>query len=63
MEGALGFLLLGRRHDYGSFYKGKHLIGAGLEFQRYSPLSSQQETCSMYVGRHGAREGAEGSPS
>ena len=27
-------------HDYGNSYKGKHFIGAGLQFQRFNPLSS-----------------------
>ena len=29
-----------RHHDQGNSYKRKHLIGAGLEFQRFSPLLS-----------------------
>jgi hypothetical protein len=27
-------------HEQGNAYTGKHLIGAGLQFQRFSPLSS-----------------------
>ena len=27
-----------RYHDHGNFYKGKHFIGTGLEFQIFSPL-------------------------
>jgi len=27
-----------RHHDHSNSYKGKHLIGAGLKFQRCSPL-------------------------
>jgi hypothetical protein len=26
-------------HDQGNSYKGKHLMGAGLEFHRFNPLS------------------------
>lgn len=33
-----------RYHDRSNSYKGKHLTGAGLQFQRFSPLSSRQET-------------------
>ena len=40
----------------GSSYKRKHLIGAGLEFQRFSPLLSWWEAW-QYPGRHGAGEG------
>jgi hypothetical protein len=32
-----------RHHDNGSSYKGKHFIGAGLQFQRSGSLSSWQE--------------------
>ena len=35
--------------------KEKHLIGAGLQFQRFSPLSSWQEAW-QHAGRHGAGE-------
>jgi hypothetical protein len=28
--------------DSSSSYKGKHLVGAGLQFQRFSPLMSWQ---------------------
>jgi hypothetical protein len=30
-------------HDHGNPYKGKHLIGAGLPVQRFSPLSWWEE--------------------
>ena len=40
----------------------KHLIGAGLQFQRFSPLSSQWEAWQC-AGRLGAGEGAESSIS
>ena len=42
-----------RHHDHGNSYKGKHFIGAGLWFQRFSPLSSWQEAW-WHVSRHGA---------
>jgi hypothetical protein len=49
-----------RHHDQGNYHKRQHLIGAGLQFQRFSPLSSRQEAwhCS---GRHGTGEGTERS--
>jgi hypothetical protein len=31
-----------RYHDQGKSYKGQHLIEAGLQVQRFSPLSSQE---------------------
>ena len=34
-----------RHHDHGNFYKGKHLIWIGLQFQRISTLLSWQEAC------------------
>jgi len=42
-----------RHHDQGNFYKGKHLIGAGLQFQKFSPESSWQEAWQR-AGRHSA---------
>ena len=51
-----------RHNDQGNSYKGKHLIGAGLRFQRFSPLSSWQEAW-QHPGRHGTGEGAERSRS
>jgi hypothetical protein len=51
-----------RHHDHDNSYKGKHLIGAGLQFQRFSPLSSWQEAWQD-AGRHGAEEEAESSTS
>ena len=41
-----------RHHDQGNSYKGKHLIGAGLQFQRFSPLSSWQEAWQRETCRH-----------
>jgi len=32
-----------RQQEQENSYKGKHLIGAGLQSQRFSPLSSWQE--------------------
>jgi hypothetical protein len=49
----LGFIAVKRHHEDSNFYKGKHLIGTGLLFQRFSPLSSWQETW-QHAGRHGA---------
>ena len=42
-----GFTVVNRHHDLLS-YKGQYLIGAGLQVQRFSPLSPRQ-----YPGRHG----------
>jgi hypothetical protein len=42
--------------------KGKDVIGAGLQFQRFSPLSLWWETWQC-PGTHGAGEGAESSTS
>jgi len=36
-----------RHHDQCKFYKGQHLIAAGLQVQRFSPLSSRQEHGSI----------------
>ena len=37
---SLGFTAVKRHHDQGNSYNGKHLIGASLQFQRFSLLSS-----------------------
>jgi len=37
---SLGFTVVNRHHDHGKSYKG-HLIGAGLQVQRFCPLSSR----------------------
>jgi hypothetical protein len=36
-------IAVNRHHDQGNSYKGQHLIGAGLQVQRFSPLSSRWE--------------------
>jgi hypothetical protein len=51
-----------RHHDQGKSYRKQHLIGAGLQVQRFSPLSSGQEA-SQCPGKHGALEGAGSSTS
>jgi hypothetical protein len=53
-----GFFAVKGQHDQGNYYKGKHLIGAGL--QRFSPLSSWREAW-QHAGRLGA--GRAGSTS
>jgi hypothetical protein len=53
-------LLWKRNHDQGNSYKSKHLTGAGLQFQRLSPLSSWWETW-YHAGRLGPG-GATSSP-
>lgn len=46
-----------RHQDQSSSYKRMHLIGTGLQFQGFSPLSSWQEAW-WNDGRNGAGEGA-----
>jgi hypothetical protein len=41
-----------RYHEQGNSYKGEHLTGAGLQVQRFGPLSSCQEAWQL-AGRHG----------
>jgi len=48
------FVAVKRYHDQGNSYKGHHLIGADLQFQMSSPLSSWWETW-QHSGRHSAR--------
>jgi hypothetical protein len=36
--------------DQGKYNKGQHLIGAGLQVQRFSPVSSRQEHGSIQAG-------------
>jgi hypothetical protein len=59
---SLGFTGVKRHHDQGNSYKGKHLIGAGLQFQRFGPLSSWWEAW-QHSHRHGVEGGAESSTS
>jgi hypothetical protein len=40
-------IVVKRHHDRGNSYKGKYLTGAGLQFQRFSLLSSRQKACSI----------------
>jgi hypothetical protein len=54
----MGFIAGKGHHSQGNSYKGEHLIGDGLQFQRFSPSSSWQEAW-QHPGRHGAEEGAE----
>jgi hypothetical protein len=39
-----------RHHDHCKSYKGQHLIGAGLQVQRFSPLSSRWEHDVVQAG-------------
>jgi hypothetical protein len=50
-------IAVNRHRDQGKSYKGQYLIGAGLQVQRFSPLSSWQEAWQC-PGRHGAGGGA-----
>ena len=56
------FIAVKRHHDRGSSYQGQHLIGAGLQFQRFNPFSTWQEAW-WHAGKYGAGEGAESSMS
>jgi hypothetical protein len=47
-----GFTIVNRHCDQGKSYKGQHLIGAGLQVQRFSQLSSWWEVL-QHLGRHG----------
>jgi hypothetical protein len=49
-------------HDHSSLYKWKHLVGAGLQVQRFSLLSSWQGTWQC-PGRKGVGGGAKSSTS
>jgi hypothetical protein len=41
---------MNRRHDQSKSSKGQHLIGAGLQVQRFSLLSSRQGRGSIQAG-------------
>ena len=41
---------MNRHHDQGKSYKKQHLIGAGLQVQRFSPLSSRWEHGNIQAG-------------
>ena len=56
------FIHMKRYYQQDNFYKGQHLIGTDLSFQRVSPLSSCQEEW-MHPGRNGTEKGAESSAS
>jgi hypothetical protein len=46
----LGFYCCEQIYDQGKSYKGQHLIGASLQAQRFSPLSSSWEHGSIQAG-------------
>jgi len=60
--GYLGLVAMKRHRDNGNSYKGKHWVGAGLQFQRFSPLLPWQGAW-RHAGSCGAGEGAESSTS
>jgi hypothetical protein len=39
-----------RHHDHDKSYKGQHLSGAGLQVQKFSPLSSKWEHGNIQAG-------------
>jgi hypothetical protein len=49
---SLGFIAVNRHHDQGNIVVlyGQHFIGAGLQVQRFSPLSSGWEHDSIQAG-------------
>jgi hypothetical protein len=51
-----------RYHDPGNSYIGATFHWDGLQYQKFSPLSSWQEAW-QHPGRHGAGEGSESSSS
>jgi len=51
-----------RHHDQCKFYKGQHLIGAGPQVQRFSPLSSRWEHGSIQAGMVQAELSSTSSP-
>ena len=57
-----GFITVKKHHDHSNSYKGKHLMGAGLQFQTFRTLSSQQEAW-WHVDRRGAAGGAKSCTS
>jgi hypothetical protein len=61
-EGYLGFYCCEETSFPRNSYKGKHLIGSGLEFQRFSPLSLWWEAWQC-PGRCDAGEVVESSMS
>ena len=56
---SLGLVAMKRHYGQGKSYESKYLIGVGLQFQRFNPLSSLQEAWQP-AGRYSAG-GAEGS--
>jgi hypothetical protein len=46
----IGFTAVNRYHDHGKSYKGQHLIGAGLQVQRFSPLSVRHAYGGIQAG-------------
>ena len=58
-------LAVKRHHDQDNAHKEQHLIGAGLQFQKFSPLFSwlEAQQSSQHAGKHGTREGTESSTS
>lgn len=60
MDVLAGYSISVKRHQ--DSYKGQHQMEAGLQFQGFCPLPSQQEV-RRHTGRHGAEEGAGSSTS
>ena len=50
-----------RHHDQGNSYKQQHLIGAGLQVQRFNPVSSRSVLGSVQADAGGAESFTSGS--
>ena len=48
-----------RHHDHSNSYKGKYLIGAGLQFRGLVPYYPGEKHGSTLAGSHGTGEGGE----
>jgi hypothetical protein len=66
----LGFISVKRHHDQGKSYNRQHLIGAGLQFQRFSVTGTmaacrntgywRSQNVTLHLGRKAARKSALG---
>ena len=52
---------MNRHNDQGKSYKGQQLIEAGIQVQKFSPLSSRQEHDSIQAGAESSTSSSKGS--